>query len=268
MSNIFISYRREDTSGWARSLYDKLEARFGAESLFMDIDNRVLQPGDDFARVIDESVVQCDILLALIGRRWVNVERNGLRRLLDPTDFVRLEIASALQHDIRVVPVLFDQATMPERIDLPDDLGRLTTLQAAQVYDSRFHNDVDRLIDALERLLRRGTGPLDYKDSQTIMEAEDPDERDDPGREEPQLDEQRPLDIWEAIAHEHFSIRGVPMDVTLLEDDASGEKESLQQKVIKRLHRSHRTALCLSGGGLRSVAFGLGVMQGLARRSV
>src|SRR5690349_20045113 len=37
-----------------------------------------------------------------------------------------------------------------------------------------------------------------------------------------------------------------------------------RESVMRRLHASARSALCFSGGGIRSATFGLGVLQGLA----
>src|SRR5918911_5783419 len=70
---------------------------------------------------------------------------------------------------------------------------------------------------------------------------------------------------------------GQPLDVaTVLEDEerhlsapdppgfsASSEADSFRA-VITRRHAVSRTALCLSGGGIRSASFAIGVMQGLA----
>jgi hypothetical protein len=96
MSTIFISYRREDTAGYAISLHDRLAARFGAEHIFMDIDN--IELGEDFVDVINEKISACDVLLVLIGRNWLtSQDESGRRRLDSPDDFVRLEVAAALE---------------------------------------------------------------------------------------------------------------------------------------------------------------------------
>ena len=95
MSNatIFISYRRDDTSGHAGRLYDRLSARFGAERIFMDIDT--IKPGVDFVTVIDDAVASCAVLIALIGKQWLTItDAAGARRLDNPHDFNRLQIES------------------------------------------------------------------------------------------------------------------------------------------------------------------------------
>jgi hypothetical protein len=119
---VFISYRRQESSGLAGRLYDRLAARFGDDQVFMDVDTIAL--GVDFAEVITQAVSTCQVLLAIIGPRWLDVtDENGRRRLDDARDLVRLEIAAALQRNIRVIPILVEDAAMPPRQELPDDLA-------------------------------------------------------------------------------------------------------------------------------------------------
>ncbi|MGA9246365.1 MAG: toll/interleukin-1 receptor domain-containing protein [Silvibacterium sp.] len=100
-----MSYRRNDSQGEAGHLFDDLVREFGEQSVFMDVAG--IQPGRDFRKVIDESVATCGVLLAIIGTDWADAKNDaGNRRLDDPSDFVRLETASALRRDIPVIPVL------------------------------------------------------------------------------------------------------------------------------------------------------------------
>ena len=106
---IFISYRREETAYPAGWLYDRLAGRYGDGQIFKDVDS--IQLGDDFVEVITRAVGSCDVLLALIGDRWLTItDQDGRRRLDDPDDFVRLEIEAALTRNVRVVPILVDGA--------------------------------------------------------------------------------------------------------------------------------------------------------------
>jgi hypothetical protein len=116
---IFISYRREESRWMAGRLYDRLTARFDQKQVLMDIDGIAL--GDDFVKEIENSVAECGVLIAIIGVHWLSsTDERGNRRLDNPWDFVRLEIATALQLDIRVIPVRMDGAIMPRSMDLPD----------------------------------------------------------------------------------------------------------------------------------------------------
>jgi hypothetical protein len=92
MSGVFISYRREDSGGYAGRLFDVLSAHYGRENTFMDLD--AIRGGDNFVTGIEQKVGQCDVLLAIIGERWLTIAgEDGARRLDNAGDFVRLEIA-------------------------------------------------------------------------------------------------------------------------------------------------------------------------------
>jgi hypothetical protein len=142
---IFISYRREESKWSARSLYDRLVTHFERKQIFMDVDT--LKPGVDFFEAIEKSVGSCDVLIAVIGAHWVNAaDEQGRRRLDNPEDFVRMEIATALSREVRVIPVLVDGASMPKTADLPDDLKPLVRRNALPVSDTRFDDDCRRLV--------------------------------------------------------------------------------------------------------------------------
>ena len=149
MPKIFISYRRDDSAGHAGRLYDRLVDRFGRGQVFMDVDT--IQPGLDFVDVVQEAVSACDEFIAVIGREWLQAsDTTGGRRLENPADLVRLEIATALERGIRVLPVLLQGAQPPLSDDLPDGLKELANRNALELSDTRFHSDVDRLIQVLE----------------------------------------------------------------------------------------------------------------------
>lgn len=154
MSGIFISYRRNDTAGYAGRLHEALSRRFGADQVFLDIGD--LQPGLDFATALDQAVASADVLLALIRPHWLSITNSaGNRRLDDPNDYVRLEIATALAREgIRVVPVLVRGTSMPRADVLPDDLKSLARRHAIELSDERWDFDVGRLIVRLESAVK------------------------------------------------------------------------------------------------------------------
>jgi hypothetical protein len=120
---IFISYRREESRWSARSLHDRLSVSFGPKQIFMDID--AIAPGEDFVRAIETTVAKCDVLIAVIGNNWLtSKDDQGGRRLDNPEDFVRMEIATALKREIRVIPVLVDGALMPRSTELDERVCR------------------------------------------------------------------------------------------------------------------------------------------------
>jgi chemotaxis protein histidine kinase CheA len=148
MRAIFISYRREDAEGQAGRLFDDLVRHFGEDTVFMDVAG--IEPGRDFRRVIDEHVASCGVLLAMIGKTWIDAtDESGRRRLEDPMDFVRLETASALKRDIPVVPVLVHGARMPRADQLPADLAELAYRNGVELTHARWDSDVQLLIKAL-----------------------------------------------------------------------------------------------------------------------
>jgi hypothetical protein len=154
---VFVSYRREDSAGHAGRLYDALAARFGERSVFMDVE---LAPGIDFVERIVQAVGACDVLVVVIGPHWAGP------RLDDPTDFVRLEVQTALERpDVRVVPALVGGARMPAAGELPGSLEALTRRNAIELSDARWRYDTGRLLDAVagrepDRARRRPRAPL------------------------------------------------------------------------------------------------------------
>src|SRR5215469_4534832 len=100
---IFISYRREETAAHADRLYDHLIDHFGEDRVFMDVDSIAI--GLDFTKALQEAMSRCEILLVLIGRNWLDItDSEGRRRIDNPNDWIRVELETALQRDIRVAP--------------------------------------------------------------------------------------------------------------------------------------------------------------------
>jgi hypothetical protein len=152
VANIYISYRRADSAYVSRALYDRLERNLGRSSLFMDVDS--IQLGVDFIQALEKQVDHSDILIVVIGRDWLTTtDQDGRRRLDDPGDFVRIEIASALSKGKVVIPVLVDGASMPRPEDLPPELRSLARRNSFEVSHVRFDSDIARLVRELQRIL-------------------------------------------------------------------------------------------------------------------
>jgi len=156
---IFISYRRDDSAGYAGRLFDHLSARFGAKNIFMDIDT--IEPGEDFRKVVNNAVGNCDVVLVMIGKQWLSVaNEQGQRRLDDPRDWVRMEVSTALTNtQTRVIPVLVRDASMPGDRELPDNLKELAWRNAIELSDSRFQHDANKLIEVIERVTGKTPKP-------------------------------------------------------------------------------------------------------------
>ena len=151
-ARVFISYRRNDTKWAAGRLYDRLAAVLGAENVFLDVSN--IEPGKDFVLEIKEVVGTCDVFLAMIGEHWLESAGDSTSRRIDnQRDLIRVEVATALERNIRVIPILVDNATLPDEDALPTDLASLARRNARQVSFESFHSDMDSFIRVLERIL-------------------------------------------------------------------------------------------------------------------
>lgn len=154
MTGIFVSYRRDDSRDIAGRLVDRLRQDYTAEQLFLDID--AIPAGTNFETVLADRLKACDVLLAVIGPQWETTkDAGGQRRLDNPADHVRREIAAALQRqDVRVIPVLVSGAAMPRADTLPDDLKPLVIRQNYELRYERFNADADGLIAQLATVVR------------------------------------------------------------------------------------------------------------------
>jgi hypothetical protein len=148
-NSIFVNYRRSDTAGYAGRLADDLDEHFRENMVFHDIDS--IAPGTDFVEATQRAIGSAEVLLAVIGRSWLNA--TNFKRLQDPKDYVRLEILTALNRDTRVIPVLVEGASMPSADQLPEDLSPLTRRNAFELHENSWGNDVQRLIIMLEQLV-------------------------------------------------------------------------------------------------------------------
>lgn len=151
VERIFISYRRDDSAGHAGRVFDRLKADFGGDVLFMDVD--AIPLGANFVRVLRDEVGRCSVLLAIIGSGWLDAkDGDGGRRLENPNDFVRVEIATALARDIPVIPILLEGGRIPKIHELPGNLSELAERQGLEVRHTSFHGDMDKLVRALKSM--------------------------------------------------------------------------------------------------------------------
>ncbi len=152
MPKIILSYRRSDSDAIAGRIRDKLVSHYGDDFVFMDIDS--IPFGLDFREHVKTALLENDILIAVIGPRWIGPNTSGRSRINEETDPVRIEVETALQRNIPVVPVLVGGADMPSPAELPDGLKDLAFRNAAQIDAGRdFHQHMDRLIRSMDRIL-------------------------------------------------------------------------------------------------------------------
>lgn len=146
--SVFISYRRDDCSGYAGRLEDALERALGKGRVFRDV--RDIVAGEDFTQVIHQRLAQASAVLVLIGPRWQGPLSAGQCRIDDPQDFVRMEVAAALAAPTKVIPVLLQGASLPSTEQLPEPLRALTHRQALTLNEVSWEADLARLIAALD----------------------------------------------------------------------------------------------------------------------
>src|SRR5262245_1291642 len=153
MPKIIISYRRADSSAISGRIRDRLAQNYGAQSVFMDIDN--IPFGTDFRKHIADALRKQDLLLVVVGPGWLGASGNGASRIHEVNDPVRIEVETALKRGMPVIPVLVGGASMPQTDALPDSLKDFSFLNAAEVDDGRdFHPHMDRLIRSIDQILK------------------------------------------------------------------------------------------------------------------
>lgn len=149
---IFISYRRSDTAGHAGRIYDYLKNYFGGGRVFYDVDT--IKPGINFEQKINSELDQSGVVLVLIGKQWLDAkDAAGNRRLDDPQDYVRLEVETALNKNVTVIPVLLQGAEIPSAKALPQNLYDLSRRNAIRLDDEQWSSDFKLLAATLKNAL-------------------------------------------------------------------------------------------------------------------
>jgi hypothetical protein len=147
-------------------IFDRLVQEFGTDRVFMDIDS--MPAGVDFHDHLQAILADCGALLVVIGKSWRSQRKGQPARIMDPDDWVRIEVETALERGIPVVPLLIDGASLPGRDQLPESLWPLLRRNALPVDSGRdFHAQLSRLVRDL-RL------QLEPEAAQPAAIAEDP----------------------------------------------------------------------------------------------
>jgi hypothetical protein len=154
---VFISYRRKDQPApvLAEWLYDRLLPELGLSGVFFD--KHELEEGDDFPERLKDAVEEAIVFVVLIGPNWNPVTAQGERRLDNHRDFVRQEVARALEWkeaDSRrlVLPVLFDGAPFPSEGELPNCLHMLTKFNGFPL-ESPYQEGLSKIVQSVVRRL-------------------------------------------------------------------------------------------------------------------
>jgi hypothetical protein len=176
MAKITISYRRDDSMDITGRIFDRLASRYGRETVFRDIDN--IPPGRDFREHIRASIDTSDVLMVVVGPRWMGDVRNGEPRIRGEVDYVRVEVEAALDRRMPVIPLLVGGATMPEPKQLPDSIREFAYRNAVHIDSGRdFDHHMTGLIQAMDKMLATATptqpvaAPADSRAGRTDVQA-------------------------------------------------------------------------------------------------
>ena len=157
-STIILSYRREDSAAVTGRIFDRLVQEFGSDRVFMDIDS--MPAGVDFHDHLQQILAGCGALLVVVGKGWRSQRKGQPARIMDPDDWVRIEVETALERGITVVPLLIDGAALPGRDQLPESLWPLLRRNALPVDSGRdFHAQLSRLVRDLQVQLGSSSPP-------------------------------------------------------------------------------------------------------------
>src|SRR5947208_95645 len=152
MPKIAISYRRSDSRAIVGRIYDRLVERYGSEEIFLDID--AIPYGRDFRHHIDSVLHQCAVLIVVVCPHWTGARADGAPRIFDEADPVRIEVQTGLARCMPIIPVLIDDALMPQPSELPESMGQFSFLNALHIDSGLdFAVHVARLITALDQII-------------------------------------------------------------------------------------------------------------------
>lgn len=148
MARIFVSYRREDSAAMVGRIHEHLTRRFGSGDVFRDIGS--IGGGHSFADTIHQALQQCEVVLAVIGPRWLPTLAEREPAVSGEIDHHRLELVTALAREVLLIPVLIGETVMPRIDQLPADLVAIARLHAMRVRpDPDFGTDLALLASAI-----------------------------------------------------------------------------------------------------------------------
>ncbi len=164
-NNIFINYRREDSSGYSLAIYNELVKWYDREMIFKDFNT--IEPGEDFSESIENALNSCTILLVLVANNWMDILKKR-EELRGEPDFVRMEIATALSKGVYTIPIVLNRANILIEDELPDDLKKIAKRQCLDLDPTRFETDILKLVKVIDKKLNI------HRNGPTIQESTKP----------------------------------------------------------------------------------------------
>lgn len=150
MGKIFVSYRQKGTFMRAGRIADALVNQFGEQNIFQD--KASLFGGANWKEQIEDAIKECTVFVAVIGPEWTEHKNaDGSRRLDDLDDYVRFEVATALQREIGIIPVLVDGAGRLREEQLPEPMKKLAYIEPMRIDDNAWHEGISTLLKAIKK---------------------------------------------------------------------------------------------------------------------
>ena len=113
-----------------------------------------LHGGEAWLDAIERHVTESFVMVALIGPDWLNLkDQQGALRLSQQSDPVRFEIATALRRKVPVIPVLLDDAKLPNEQELPLEMRGMLAWQAMPLRFKSFDEDAAAIADAIRKYI-------------------------------------------------------------------------------------------------------------------
>jgi hypothetical protein len=145
---VFICYRWADTAGVAGRLYDVLAKQYGDDNVFFDVERQ--GGAERLDELVFDAVRDSGVVLMLIGQRWFTADQTEQPRLLRDDDVVRLEIETALENAVPVIPVLVEGGNIPSPTELPSTIRPITALARYELNNRFWKAGLDKLLPAIE----------------------------------------------------------------------------------------------------------------------
>jgi hypothetical protein len=151
-SKIILSYRRSDSEVITGRIRDKLANHYGEDGVFMDTESIPL--GFDYRKQIKDALLKNKVFIAVIGPKWLGGSGREAR-INEENDPVRIEVETALQQGLPIIPVLVSGATIPKATELPQSLHALCYLNGTEVDGGGdFHLHMGRVIQAIDQIVK------------------------------------------------------------------------------------------------------------------
>jgi len=141
---IFISYHRDDTAASSGRLFNYLSRPFGKNNVFKDIFS--MEGGDKLRQKVRESIENADVFLPVIGTKWIEIQKTSNFKNTDSEDWVEFETKIALEKGLIIIPILVDNASMPDGKNLSERIKQLAEINASELTFKHYDYDVKNLV--------------------------------------------------------------------------------------------------------------------------